>query len=304
MNNSQILASVHVKRVRRTNEQLKALDEQIVAVLRECWPQSVRHIFYCMTDTRLAVSVPKSDKGQNNGYEVVRRRLAKLRESGSVPYRWISDFTRRGYHVSTFSGAADFLRRMSGLYRAPIWDHAESYVEVWVESRSIAGVVQDLCEELGVSLYPSGGFSSLSLIFDCSEYIRARIEDGGKPVNIVYIGDYDPAGVLIDKDIEKKLRKHLGIGSDLTFHRVGITADQVAQYNLPTKPRKEKDKRSPEVKWTVEAEAMRADILLDLLRAKIESFLPSRALAVAKAAEESERKWLLTLSRQLEGSRQ
>jgi siroheme synthase (precorrin-2 oxidase/ferrochelatase) len=43
---------------------------------------------------------------------------------------------------------------------------------------------------------------------------------------------------------------------------------------------------------TVEAEAMPAVILRRLLREKIESFLPPRALEVARAAETSEREHL------------
>jgi hypothetical protein len=297
-----IITTVPVKkRIRRTDEQLATIDRQIADVLRLCWPQSVRHVFYRMTDTSLPVFVPKTDKGKNNGYGVIQRRLVKLRAKGIIPYRWVCDFTRRGYHVSTFKSAADFLRRMNSVYRAPIWEKADVYVEVWVESRSIAGIVQDLCEELGVSLYPSGGFASHSLIFDCAEYIKQQLEDGGKPIHIIYIGDYDPAGVLIDRKIEEQLRKHLGIGSELTFHRIGITAEQVAFYNLPTKPRKEGDKRSPEVKWTVEAEALPAEILLHLLREKIESFIPSGALQTAKVAEESEREWLISFAEALEG---
>ncbi len=45
-------------------------------------------------------------------------------------------------------------------------------------------------------LYPSGGFASLSLIHSAAEYIRATAN--GRPVHIIYIGDYDSAGVLID----------------------------------------------------------------------------------------------------------
>ncbi len=47
---TEIITSTHVKRFRRTNAELAALDNQIVETLRECWPQSVRHIFYRMTD--------------------------------------------------------------------------------------------------------------------------------------------------------------------------------------------------------------------------------------------------------------
>ncbi len=33
--------------------------------------------------------------------------------------------------------------------------------------------------------------------------------------HVIYIGDYDPAGVLIDVSLERELRKHLATSIDL-----------------------------------------------------------------------------------------
>lgn len=287
----------HKKRQRRTNDEIGVLREHILDALRADNPQSVRHVFYLMTDPRLPCAVEKSERG----YKVVQRQLADMRREGLLPYTWITDATRRGYLVSTFDGAADFIRRMAGWYRADAWRLSEHYVEVWAESRSIAAVIQDDCEELGVSLYPSGGFTSMTLAYQAAETISSRVADTGKTVEIIYIGDFDPAGVLIDRDIELKLRSHLGADIRLNFYRLGINADQVAEYDLPTKPRKKTDRRSPQVEWTVEAEAMPARILRRLLREKVESFMPAGALAVAKVAEDSERRGLLALANAIEG---
>lgn len=71
-----------IKRRRRTRDQVAALDRQIIDVLRADHPQSVRHVFYRMTDPRLAEPVEKSD----NGYQQVQARLVKLRREGAVPY--------------------------------------------------------------------------------------------------------------------------------------------------------------------------------------------------------------------------
>ena len=197
--------------------------------------------------------------------------------------------------MTTFSSASDFVRRMAGLYRADAWRDADAYVEVRCESRSIASVVQGDCQELGVSLYPSGGFSSLTLLFDAAGQIAAEVEDTDKSIEIIYIGDYDPSGVLIDRDIEVRLRKHLadaGVTYPLAFHRIAITAEQIEQYDLPSKPRKATDRRARHIERTVEAEAMPAGVLRSILRLTVESFMPHGALTVAKAAEQSEQSFL------------
>jgi hypothetical protein len=279
-----------IKRERRTKARVEQLDQQIIDVLQEDHPQSVRHVFYRMTDPRLPEPVEKTDLG----YRHVQRRVLDLRRSGRLPYGWISDATRRGYHTRTYKNGADFLRTMNGLYRAELWANTGLHVEVWVESRSLAGVVQNDCEELAVSLYPAGGFSSATLTYEAVE----EVTDTHSTVLwvIFYIGDYDPAGVLIDKAIERDLRQHIDHYNErgdgrilLTFQRIGITKEQVWLYDLPTKPRKEGDRRARHVEYTVEAEAMPAHIMRRLLRDRIELLLPEGALAAARAAEESER---------------
>ena len=210
-----------IKRRRRTACQVHRLEQQILDVLHEDHPQSVRHVFYRMTDPRLPEPVEKSDRG----YRVVQNRLTLMRREGVVPYGWVSDTTRRGYFTNTFRSGAEFLRRHISAYRADLWTDAGVYCEVWTESRSIAGVIIDLCEELAVSLYPAGGFSSISFAHEAAEFLQSATEDG-RPAHIFYIGDHDPAGVLIDRSIEKELRQHLPAEIDLHFHRLAITEAQ------------------------------------------------------------------------------
>lgn len=268
-------------RNRLTVEQYEALDAQIYSALSGDYPQCVRNVFYQMTNPRLPVPTPKTEAGA----KMIGRRLVNLRRAGKVPYGWITDATRRGYHTNTYTDGAEFLRRVKGLYRADLWQDAGCYCEVWVESRSIAGVVQDDCEELAVSLYPAGGFTSLSLPYQSAVYLNEQHFVDPRPITIFYIGDYDPAGVLIDRKIEDELRQHLNPEIVLNFQRIGITREQVEEFDLPTKPRKAGDKRSPEIAFTVEAEAMPAGQLRQLLRDNIEALLPPHALRIAKIAE-------------------
>jgi hypothetical protein len=282
-----------MNRRRRTKAQTAQLEAQILDVLAEDHPQSVRHVFYRMTDPRLPEPVLKTEQG----YAQVQNRITLLRREGRLPYGWITDATRRGYFVDTFSSAADFVRRVAGLYRGDLWAKSDSYVEVWCESRSIAGVIEQTCQDLAVSLYPAGGFSSLSLAYQAAEYINDATENGRKPAHVIYVGDYDPAGVLIDQCIDRELRQHLHSAVDMQFHRIAITEQQIEQYDLPMKPRKSGDKRALHIQETVEAEAMPAGQLRKMLRNTVQLFLPAGALQATIEAEESEREGLIALSR-------
>jgi hypothetical protein len=284
-----------IKRERRSRDRLEQLDAQILAVLRDDHPQSVRHLFYRMTDPRLPEPVEKSERG----YRHVQDRCVKLRRARRLPYGWIVDATRRGYFVQTFGDSSEFLRRVAGMYRADLWRDSDFYAEVWVESRSIAGVVQGLCRDLAVPLYPAGGFSSITLAYEAAQGINAVHR--GREAVVFYVGDFDPAGVLIDEAIERELRTHLDSDVVLDFRRIAITEEQIERYDLPRKPRKLTDRRALHVTDTVEAEAMPAATLRSLLRTEIEALLPEHALKVAKVAEESERKGLLEIATLLGG---
>ena len=283
------------KRDKLTEARAAVLDQQIIDVLQEDHPQSVRHVFYRMTDPRLAEPVEKSD----SGYRKVQNRIKLLRRSGRLPYGWIADSTRMGWHTDTYASPAEFIRTHAGAYRADLWQQSDYHVEVWVESRSIAGVVRAVCEEFAVSLYPCGGFASITLCYEAAQYIQYIHEETGRHAQILFIGDYDPAGVLINESLERELREHLG-DVPMEFDRIAVTEQQISDWDLPTKPRKKSDKRSLHIKETVEAEAIPAGMLRNLLRDRIESYLPPHALEVVRTAEESERAFLQSLATNLE----
>ena len=239
-----------------------------------------------MTDPRLPEPVAKTEQG----YKQVVNRLVLMRRNGRIPYGWISDSTRLGYYVTTYADPAEYLDEVIGRYRCDEWEHADSHVEVWCESRSLAGVVRRVCASKGVSLFPAGGFSSETFIYEAAQHIRQI----GKPSVLLYLGDHDPAGVLIDEDIITKMRGHLG-GVPVELRRLAITAAQIQQYSLPTKPRKAKDRRRLDITETVEAEAMPAGIIRELLAIAIDDYLEPDVRARVRASEAAQQQTMREL---------
>lgn len=109
-----------LKRDRRTAARLEQLDEQILDVLREDNPQSVRHVFYRMTNPRLPEPVEKTDRG----YRHVQDRMVKLRRAGRLPFGWVSDATRRGHHTPTYRDEAEAMP--AGILRSLLRANIES----------------------------------------------------------------------------------------------------------------------------------------------------------------------------------
>ena len=276
-------------RTRRTKAEVSQLESQILEILEEDHPQSVRHVFYRTTDPRLPVSIDKSE----TGYKQVQQRLVEMRRRSRLPYGWISDSSRTGYFTAEYDGLGQYVAVAAALYRRAIWDATMPLVEVWCESRSIAGVIRDVCMTNAVSLFPMGGFSSVTFVFEAS----VSANEVGRPLTVLYVGDLDPSGVWIDKSLEREMSLHLTVPLD--FRRLAITPQQVSEYSLPEKPRKASERRSPDLKVAVEAEAMPAHVLRTLVRDAIEFYLPAGQLERVKVAEASEREQLKSLARRL-----
>ncbi len=280
-------------RNRMTKKDVEILEEQICESLQKDHPQSIRHVFYLMTDPIIEISVNKTDAG----YRQVQQRISLMRRSGRISYGYITDATRTGWHTATFSDSGEMIQAHAGLYRGNLWRRSKFYVEVWCESRSIAGTIQADCKEMAVSLYPCGGFPSMTLIYEGAQEIMRQLQSK-EYAQIFYIGDYDPSGVCIDQNTETGIREHLGhLEKKLLFNRIAITEEQIRDLNLPTMPRKETDKRRLDILRTVEAEAMPAHYLRALLRENIEALIPPGELKAIQAAERSEQEGLYLLGK-------
>ena len=122
-----------VRRSRRTRAQIEALDAELVGIVDDFRPATVRQVFYQAVNRGL---VPKSE---TKGYRVVQRRLVVLRESGEIPYGWIVDGTRYVTGHNRYRDLEQFTEYAAGLYRKDYWDAADVNVEIWLEKEALKG---------------------------------------------------------------------------------------------------------------------------------------------------------------------
>lgn len=223
---SESYEACHIKRKRRSREEINELWTAIRLLLQEDNPMTVRQVFYQMAARR---AVDKTE----NGYNLVQRNLAEMRRSGFLKFAWIADNTRWRYKPNTFSSISSMLEDSIALYRRAVWAEQEVYVEVWCEKDALAGVIQRETGPWDVPLMIARGFSSLTYIYNAAKEIEAI----GKPAYIYYFGDYDPSGVIIPVTLEAGLRQYAPT-TPISFNRVAITPAQIEKYNLPTRPTK------------------------------------------------------------------
>ena len=262
-------------------------------------PLSVRNAFYRMLSLG---HLPKTEQA----YRRVLRLKRDLCYEHPRMWSWFNDGSRSYFRNTGFSGLddTDFHDEVSRLYRRDLWRHTDLLIQVWCESRSIAPALAPVAREMGVDLYPSGGMTSDSYLYSAARTISLA---GRDRVLVLYVGDLDPTGLDIDRNITSKLEYFLGLNAEswgentlnLEFVRLAVTLEQVRDMDLPTKPVKGSQTRNKHgLSKTTEAEAIPAPALREILTGAVEGFVPDGSLAVLRAAEESERSGLRQLLRE------
>jgi hypothetical protein len=225
----------------------------------------------------------------------VYRLLKEARERGMIPWEWIVDETRELERVASWDDPADYVSTVSRAYRRDFWQHQPFRVEVWSEKGTVRGVLAPVLDQYGVGFRVMHGFGSATAVHDVA------IDDDGRELFVLYVGDYDPSGLCVSEvDLPKRLERY--DGDHVSLERIELTLDQVR--SLPSFPAsdKAKDKR---YKWFVqnygdrcwELDAMNPNDLRDLveeqIKARIEWEAWNRCATVEKAEKESIRSGLV-----------
>ena len=117
------------------------------------------------------------------------------------------------------------------------------HVEVWCEKTTMNDVLEPLCERYGVNLVTGAGEMSITSVVD----FMARVREADRPARILYVSDYDPAGLGMPISVARKIeffqRRNGDGGLDIRLQPIVLAADQVAEYSLPRIPVKDSDRR-------------------------------------------------------------
>lgn len=117
-------------------------------------------------------------------------------------------------------------------------------VEVWAEKTTMNDVLEPLCRECGANLITGAGELSITAVLD----LMKRVEASERPARILYISDYDPAGLGMPVSVAVKIQFFQSTRPefadlDIRLEPIVLTADQVGEYSLPRVPVKDSDKR-------------------------------------------------------------
>ena len=125
-------------------------------------------------------------------------------ENYTVPFSRVVDTVHATIKPSSWSGLQDFADTVKQAYRKDYWANLPEYVEIIVEKDTVAGRVASVTREYDVPLHPIRGYSSTSYAWS----IAQGWADIKKPITIYYIGDHDPSGRDLERNIHDKLARY------------------------------------------------------------------------------------------------
>jgi hypothetical protein len=172
------------------------------------------------------------------------------RLAGLVDWSAMEDRTRNLVAPSTWDSPSAIIRACARQFQSDWWEDQPFYVEVWIEKDALLGVLEHACEPWQLPYFSCRGYTSASEVWVAAQRIGQKI-DAGKEVIVLHLGDHDPSGCDMTRDVEARLRLFLeGDERDWRSHhqfcvrRVALNMDQVRQYNPPPNPAKLTDSRA------------------------------------------------------------
>lgn len=208
---------------------------------------SLRQLYYQLVAGAVIENTERSYK--NIGNLVSDARLA-----GMIDWDMIKDRGREMIKPPAWDSPSDIIDACANQFRVSRWENQDCYVEVMVEKQALEGVLMPVCDELDVPFTANKGYSSSSAMYEASKRFIRAIENGKKP-HILYLGDHDPSGIDMTRDVCSRIDLFVKTSMEreeireneldaVPIKRLALNMDQVKKLNPPENPAKVTDSRA------------------------------------------------------------
>jgi hypothetical protein len=250
---------------------------------------TLRQLFYQFVSRDL---LPNSEKSYKN----LGQLLGKARMSGLIDWDSIEDRGRTPWRPNEYDDLQDLAEAALASYRLDRWAGQDEYAELWVEKAALAGVLQPMARRYHVTLMVNKGYSSLSAMYESARRIEARA--AGRLATVLYLGDHDPSGEDMVRDIQDRLDLFLQRGGQFVrVQKLALTMAQVRRYNPPPNPTKVTDSRARDYirkfgRECWEVDALDPTTLQALIQTALESIIDMDLMNEVIEREESDKEAL------------
>lgn len=233
----------------------------------------------------------------DRNYQNLGRIVSNARLAGLLPWDSIVDRTRGLEARNHWNGPADLMRDAARSFGVDRWEGQSRRVEVWIEKDALVGVIEGVCRDLDVAYFSCRGYTSQSEMWSAGKRL-GEYESSGLSTVILHLGDHDPSGLDMTRDIRDRL--HM-FHAETEVRRIALTFDQIAEYDPPPNPAKLSDARAEDYviehgyeSW--ELDALDPRVMNALIREHVEGLLDMKLFKARKTQEEVSRARLTSVA--------
>lgn len=224
--------------------------------------------------------------------------ISDARRAGMIDWDAIVDRTRYLRRLSSWNKPQSILESAKNSYHRDLWETQDKRIEVWIEKDALVGVIEEICQNNDVPFFSCRGYVSDSEMWSCA--MRSlRHKENGQDVLILHLGDHDPSGIDMTRDIADRLELFM-FGGEIEVRRIALTMAQIEEINPPPNPAKITDSRYEKYveqygteSW--ELDALEPQYIVNLIRDEIESERDDELWNKAVEEQESERQQIATV---------
>ena len=232
-------------------------------------------------------------------YQNLTALLTDARYAGLIDWDAIEDRGREPDSPQEWENIDDLVETALRAFRLPRWKGQANHVELWVEKQALAGVLAPIARRYHVTLMVNKGYSSASAMKESADRMRLACgmedndeEDSHRKPIVLYLGDHDPSGEDMVRDIRDRLVE-FGV-HDLEVRKLALTMEQIRRFNPPPNPAKTTDSRAGAYialhgaqSW--ELDALPPNELNRLIEAEFREVLDTRQMNLVIAEEDAAR---------------
>lgn len=274
---------------------LRQLYYQFVA--RDLFPEDRR---WSWTGTKW-VRDTEGTKNADPNYKWLGTKTNDARLAGLMDWNTIVDRTRNLLAYQHWNSPAERIEACSYGYHTDIRSTQDYYIEVWVEKEALIEIVERTCDRHDVPCFACRGYVSQSAMWRAAVQRFVEKEEDGFLTKIFYLGDHDPSGVDMPRDIQDRLKL---FGSSAEVDILALNMEQIEELNPPHDPAKLTDSRCPEYiqrygekAW--ELDALEPQFLEELISKNINDFTIKKALICRRKTQADHRKILVKVANNL-----
>ena len=217
------------------------------------------------------------------------------RLAGLIDWESIVDRTREYEQNGHWDSPADIIASCARSYGIDTRADQDTYIEVWVEKDALVGVLERACEPLDVGYFSCRGYVSQSAMWEAANRF---IEEGGSDCVLLHLGDHDPSGLDMTRDIRDRLDM---FGALVEVKRIALNMEQIEKYQPPPNPAKTTDSRYDKYideygdeSW--ELDALDPRVITELIEKHVKEHTNKKRRYALIAKQESDREKLQEIS--------